>query len=184
MERILIAGVGNIFLGDDAFGVEVVHRLAHRLPESVRVTDFGIRGIDLAYALADGYQATILVDTVSRNGAPGTIYVIEPDLSSLDAETPCIDGHSLDPIKVLALVHSLGGEFKHVIVVGCEPQSFGDAEAGRLGLSEPVAAAVEEAAAMIESLVERMLAEQKEVAARVGPTQDRPIQTVQTGEST
>src|SRR6202030_732892 len=83
-ERILIAGIGNIFLGDDAFGVEVVRRLAARkLPDAIRVVDFGIRGFDLAYALMEGYEITILVDATPRGGQPGTLYTIEPDLRSV-----------------------------------------------------------------------------------------------------
>src|SRR3954462_334859 len=95
--RLLIAGVGNIFLGDDAFGVEVVQRLARRpLPEGIRVVDFGIRGLDLAYALLDGYEATILVDALPRGGPPGTLYVLEPELeasSSRAAGVPPIEAH-------------------------------------------------------------------------------------------
>ncbi len=82
-ERILIAGIGNIFLGDDAFGVEVVRRLsrsARKLPDEVRIVDFGIRGFDLAYALMEGYEVAILVDATPRGGVPGTLYTIEPDL--------------------------------------------------------------------------------------------------------
>jgi hydrogenase maturation protease len=130
--RILIAGIGNIFFGDDAFGVEVARHLALRpQPPSVRVTDFGIRGYDLAYALMDGYDVSILVDASPRGGAPGTVYTIEPDLQSLGAPTagqgiaPAIDGHSMDPMRVLASVKALGGDFKRVLVVGCEPESLG-----------------------------------------------------------
>lgn len=82
MKAILVAGVGNIFNGDDAFGVEVVRRLAQRkLPDGVRAIDFGIRGIDLTYALLDGYGALVLVDTAQRGELPGTISIVEPDLA-------------------------------------------------------------------------------------------------------
>ena len=119
-ERILIAGIGNIFLGDDAFGVEVVRRLAARkLPDAVRVVDFGIRGFDLAYALMEGYEVTILVDATPRGGEPGTLYTIEPDLRSASAPqtgvSPAIDAHSMDPLRVLGLVKALGGEFKRIL---------------------------------------------------------------------
>ncbi len=105
--RILIACVGNIFLGDDAFGVEVARELATRqLPEGVSVIDFGIRAFDLAYALLDPWDAVILVDAVPRGDAPGTLYTIEPDLSSIAAAETSdgpLDGHSMDPVKVVQL---------------------------------------------------------------------------------
>src|ERR1700683_2211821 len=146
-ERILVAGIGNIFLGDDAFGVEVVKRLTN-LPDSVHVTDFGIRGFDLAYAIMDGYETTILVDAVPRGGAPGTIYLIEPDardLESVEVGTDSFQAHGLNPLTVLALVKAMGGEFKRVLVVGCEPDSLDDGdEGGRMSLSTPVEAAIPE----------------------------------------
>src|SRR5580658_7980152 len=108
---ILIAGVGNIFLGDDAFGVEVVRRLAQReLPPEVRVVDFGIRGLDLTYALLDGYETVILVDATPRGGPPGTLYVLEPTQEGFsETDTPLIQTHGMDPVKVLRLVAALGG---------------------------------------------------------------------------
>lgn len=157
--RMLIAGIGNIFMGDDAFGVEVVRRLSNRpLPESVRVVDFGIRGLDLAYALQDGYEFTILVDACPRGEKPGTIYAIEPDMGSIDdsGPAPAVDAHSMDPMKVLRLARSMNADVKSVVVVGCEPATLGG-EQGYMGLSEPVATAVDEAVAMIESLVDRAL---------------------------
>jgi hydrogenase maturation protease len=185
--RILIAGIGNIFFGDDAFGVEVAHRLMLReQPPSVRVTDFGIRGYDLAYALMDGNDVAILVDASPRGGVPGTVYTIEPDLQSIVAPqghptAPAIDGHSMDPMRVLASVKALGGDFKRILVVGCEPESLGIETAdappasdemepfgtldenempqGRMGLSAPVAAAVDVAVTVIESLIWKILAE-------------------------
>ena len=153
---ILIAGIGNIFLGDDAFGVEVVRRLsAHQLPENVRLVDFGIRGYDLAYALLDGYDVTILVDACPRGDAPGTLYVIEPDLSDLgNADDPAspADAHTMNPLNVLRLATSMGGQLKRVLLVGCEPGTFGPEE-GQMGLSGPVEAVVDEAVKMVESLM-------------------------------
>src|SRR6516162_9596523 len=109
--RILVAGVGNIFLGDDAFGVEVAQRLMPRpQPEGVRVVDFGIRGLDLAYTLLDGYEAVVLVDAAPRGGTPGTLYVLEPDLESLtssDEGAPMIETHNLHPARVLRLVAAM-----------------------------------------------------------------------------
>jgi hydrogenase maturation protease len=152
--RILVAGIGNIFLGDDAFGVEVVKELTRsELPEGVDVVDFGIRGYDLAYAIMDGYAATILVDTTARGNAPGTLYLIEPDteqLAELTAEAP--DGHGLGPVQVLRLVQSLGGKIAQLYLVGCEPAVL-ETEDGNLGLSEPVRAAVPQAVEMIRTLV-------------------------------
>ena len=167
-ERILIAGIGNIFLGDDAFGVEVVQRLSQRnLPDSVRVADFGIRGFDLAYALMDGYETAILVDAAPRGEVPGTLYTIEPDLGSLRIEetgAPAIDAHSMNPVSVLKLVKALGGECKRVLVVGCEPETLGadDEVQGRMGLSQPVAEAVDRAIDVILSLTAELLSRQPE----------------------
>ena len=110
--RVLIAGVGNIFLGDDAFGVEVAQLLARRqLPDGVRVVDFGIRGLDLAYTLLDPYEAVVLVDAMPRGGRPGTLYVLEPECVPAEGSEaiPLMDAHSLDPARVLRLVASLGG---------------------------------------------------------------------------
>jgi hydrogenase maturation protease len=155
---ILIAGIGNIFLGDDAFGVEVAQRLANRkLPARVKVVDFGIRGFDLAYALLDGFDVTILVDACPRGGTPGTLYVIEPDLNATpqnpDAGQVAVDAHSMNPMNVIRMAKSMGGELKRILLIGCEPLTLGPEE-GAMGLSEPAAAMVEEAANRIETLVE------------------------------
>ncbi len=156
--RILVAGIGNIFLGDDAFGVEVARRLAdRRLPESVRVTDFGIRGFDLAYALLDDYDASILIDAVQRGGEPGTLYVIEPDGEEpSDPAAATVETHNLHPEKVLSLVRALGGRPRHVSIVGCEPATFGPDENGWMGLSAPVAAAVGEAVSLVETFIQKL----------------------------
>lgn len=158
--RILIVGIGNIFLGDDGFGCEVLRRLAGRAwPKEVRAVDFGIRGFDLAYALMDGYDVTIMVDATPRGGQPGTLYTIEPDLNeleSIDAQGMMVETHGMNPMKVLAMVKAMGGEFKRLLLVGCEPQTFGPEE-GQMGLSEPVEAAVDEAVGIVESLVAKIL---------------------------
>lgn len=157
--NILIAGIGNIFLGDDAFGCEVVKRLAERSwPENVRVVDFGIRGFDLAYALLDGYDVTILVDATSRGEAPGTLYTIKPEVNeieSIDGQSAVVETHGMNPMKVLSMVKSMGGDFREILLVGCEPATFGPAE-GQMGLSDAVAAAVPEAVTIIESLVAKV----------------------------
>jgi hydrogenase maturation protease len=165
--RLLIACVGNIFLGDDAFGVEVARRLAQcPLPEGVRVVDFGIRGLDLTYALLDGYEAVILVDAVPRGGPPGTLYVLEPEAGS--APDPAgsgvpIEAHNLDPANVLRLAAALGANVQRLILVGCEPGTTGDLEEMQSGLSDAVRAAVDEAVPLIESLVARLLQPDGEV---------------------
>jgi hydrogenase maturation protease len=155
---ILVAGIGNIFLGDDAFGCEVVKRLSDRAwPDNVRVVDFGIRGFDLAYALLDGNDVTIFVDATPRGEAPGTLYTIEPALDEIESiETSgVVDAHSMDPMKVLSMVKSMGGQFKKILLVGCEPATFGPEE-GQMGLSAAVEAAVDPAAAVVESLVNKL----------------------------
>lgn len=157
---VLIAGIGNIFLGDDAFGVEVAQRLARRpQPDGVRVVDFGIRGFDLAYALMDGDDAAILVDALSRGHSPGTLYVFEPDLPAADAPAPMVEAHSMDPVKVLRMAHAMGNgsQPQKVLVVGCEPATFGEEEGGQMGLSPSVAAIIDDAVELVESVVADML---------------------------
>lgn len=151
--RTLVACLGNIFLSDDGFGVEVARRLAREpLPEGVRVTDYGIRGMHLAYDLAEGFDTTILVDTAQRGDAPGTVYLIEPeprDGQGDQAPLSLFNAHGMQPDLVLSLAGSLGGDAGRVLVVACEPATL---EEG-IGLSAPVTAAVDEAAAMITRLV-------------------------------
>ncbi|HTR66019.1 MAG TPA: hydrogenase maturation protease [Terriglobales bacterium] len=157
--RILVAGIGNIFLGDDAFGVEVARRMAAiELPASVRITDFGIRGFDLAYALQDGYETTILVDACPHGDAPGTVYVIEPDLNALnDPQTPpAVEAHAMNPMNVLRMAAAMNIELRNILLVGCEPETLGGEE-GYMGLSAPVEAAVDHAVKVIESIIEKVL---------------------------
>ncbi|HEX2729932.1 MAG TPA: hydrogenase maturation protease [Rubrobacteraceae bacterium] len=155
-KRVLIAGIGNIFLGDDGFGVEVVKRLAGReWPEGVEVKDFGIRGMDLAYALHDGYDLVVFVDITPRGGEPGTVYLIEPEID--EDGMVSLDTHGMDPVKVIKLSRWLGAEPTRTLVVGCEPQvilSGEDYDDMLMELSGPVRAAVDEAAKLVESLVE------------------------------
>jgi hydrogenase maturation protease len=162
--RILVACVGNIFLGDDAFGVEVARELAgHLLPEEIAIVDYGIRGLDLAYALLEPWRAVVIVDAIAREGTPGDLYLleIEPD----GGNEAALDPHSMDPFRVFALARSLGEISAPIYVVGCEPAGFGDEFEGRMGLSERVAAAVPEAAEMVEQLVRRLLPD----CMRAGP---------------
>lgn len=153
--RVLVAGIGNVFLGDDGFGVEVVARLARRpVPKGVEVADFGIRGFDLAYALVDdAYDVAVLVDALPANGRPGELFLLEPDLDQVDGQG-LADGHGMDPVSVLRLVKQLGGTPPRLYVVGCQPASLGPEE-GQMGLSEPVQGALDGAVAMVEELVQR-----------------------------
>jgi hydrogenase maturation protease len=173
---ILVAGIGNIFLGDDAFGVEVARRLAARQqPDTVRVTDFGIRGYDLAYALLDGYDTTILVDACPRGDAAGTLYVIEPDLNDLggpEEQQGAVEAHSMNPLNVLRLASAMG-PLKRVLLVGCEPQTLGPEE-GQMGLSEPIEAALDDAVKMVESLIEKILTQSNSVAKNIRPNGRAP----------
>jgi hydrogenase maturation protease len=157
--KLLIAGVGNIFLGDDGFGVEVAKQLASAdLPDWAHVVDYGIRGMHLAYDLAGGYSSAILIDATARGGAPGTIYVIEPDLPDTPAawddeaalaSNPMFNAHGMQPDVVFSMLGMLGAKTRDVLVVGCEPASV---DYG-IGLSEPVAAAVDEAVKVVLDLV-------------------------------
>jgi hydrogenase maturation protease len=163
---ILVAGIGNIFLGDDAFGVEVVRALAQRqLQEGVRVIDFGIRGLDLSYALVDGYELVILVDACQRGGAPGTLYEIEPDLAEEGGpEGPQVEmeTHGLVPSKALSLARVIGSACGNIRLVACEPASFEVAEEGEIGLSAPVRNAVAEAIQLIETLITKFAQSRKQ----------------------
>ncbi|WP_438317225.1 hydrogenase maturation protease [Streptomyces sp. HUAS TT3] len=159
--RTLVAGIGNVFLGDDGFGVETVRRLsapgaaAARLPDGVETADIGVRGVHLAYQLLDGYDTLVLVDATARGGAPGTLYLIEAGADGPVApQTPVLDGHQMSPDAVLALLDTLcagtgAAPPRRIWVVGCEPGSLDEG----MGLSPPVAAAVDEAVRMVLDLV-------------------------------
>ena len=158
--RILVAGIGNIFQTDDGFGSEVARRLlaGPPPPEGVKIVDYGIRGVHLAYELLDGYDAAILVDATTQGGDPGTVYIIEPDVDAIETETGLaeagiVDAHGMDPASVLALLRSIGGRVERLLVVGCEPA---DVEEG-MGLTTAVAGAVDEAARLVWELVETEL---------------------------
>jgi hydrogenase maturation protease len=152
MTRILVAGVGNIFCGDDAFGVEVARRLARTEPAlDADVVDFGIRGLDLAFALTDRYDIAILIDAAPRGEEPGTLSVVEPQLGEAQ-ESGFVDAHGLDPATVLRNAARLGGTCAKTLLVACEPATLGF-EDGVMGLSEPVAAAVEPATSLVKRLV-------------------------------
>ncbi|MCW3033684.1 MAG: hydrogenase maturation protease [Solirubrobacteraceae bacterium] len=156
--RVLVAGIGNVFLGDDGWGVALAGRLAARaLPRGVDVADFGIRGMDLAYAMQDGYEAVVLLDATPRGQAPGTLYVIEPDLDEIEMT---LDAHGMDPVKVLALARTLGtATLPRTLVVGCEPQTRMSAEDEEIvaELSGPVRASLDSAVALVEDVLKDLM---------------------------
>jgi hydrogenase maturation protease len=159
---ILVAGIGNIFLGDDGFGVAVAQQLSGRnLPTAVRVVDFGIRGMDLAYAMQDGYETIILIDAFPHGQRPGTVSVVEPDLNGLAAsvaQETFLEPHAMNPVNVLRMATAMHGKFNRILLVGCEPATLGGDE-GKMGLSASVEAAVREAVKVVEHLVEKTLNE-------------------------
>jgi hydrogenase maturation protease len=167
--RILLACIGNIFLGDDGFGVEVARQLLQReqrYPANVQVSDFGICGLDLAYALLEDYDTLILVDTVQRGSPPGTLYLVEPDLSQIDSASGAsagrmaLDAHSMDPLRVLGFARTLGAQLMRTLLVGCEPAELAnesDYSEMQVGLSAPVQAALAGALHMLDTLIAELL---------------------------
>ena len=156
--RVLVAGIGNIFLGDDGFGVEVANRLARRsVPEGVRVADFGIRGIHLAYELLDGYDALVLIDAMPMGDEPGTLAVIEPGPLPPPADgddlAPVVDAHSMNPGVVLSMLAGLEASVGRIIVVGCEPANLDEG----IGLSPPVSDAVDRAVDLCEDVLAELM---------------------------
>jgi hydrogenase maturation protease len=179
-----VAGIGNIFLGDDAFGVEVSQKLLRRpAREGMHIEDFGIRGIDLTYKLMDGWDAVILIDAVSRGLPPGTIYTIDTQQSDPQADAPLpqglplIEAHNLDPAKVLHLVRSMGGKIGQVLLVGCEPTPIDVEQDFQVQLSPPVAAAVDVAVQTVEALIEKLLCGQL-ITGDVQPTEGAEYVTI------
>jgi len=199
--RVLVAGIGNVFLGDDGFGVEVVRRVdAAELPPAVDVADYGIRGLHLAYELLDGRHDTlIMVDAVPLDGPPGTLAVLDvgdaaadtggaaPDIgadtgadtgagAAADTAAAVVDGHGMDPLTVLRLLHRLGGAVDRALVVGCRPESVDE----RMGLSPPVAAAVPEAVRLVAEVARAEAA--RTVPARAESARAGAARTDTTGE--
>jgi hydrogenase maturation protease len=156
--RVLVAGIGNIFFGDDGFGVEVVRRLAARglaspeIPGEVKIADFGIRGLHLAYEMVSGYDVVILIDAVPRGAAPGTLCVIEPDLQA-PSNGALADAHGMTPDAVLSFVRVLGGCSARVVIVACEPERVDEG----IGLSAAVEGAADRAVASVVNVVKREL---------------------------
>jgi hydrogenase maturation protease len=151
--RVLVAGIGNIFLSDDGFGVAVAQRLARRaMPEGVRAVDFGIRGIHLAYELLDGYDALVLIDAMPLGEPPGTVAFVEPnDIEVPDGDDPnaVLDAHSMHPGVVLTMMAMLQVPVERIVILGCQPATL---EEG-IGLSAPVAAAVEATVDLLDDLL-------------------------------
>ncbi len=153
-DRILVAGIGNIFLGDDGFGPEVMrHVVGQSLGAGVRAVDYGIRGMHLAYDLLEEWHALVLVDALPNRGAPGALHVFEADHETL-SPTAGLEAHSVDPSAVFATLNALGGAAPQTIVVGCEVESTEDG----MGLSEPVGAAVPAAVSVINDVLAELLA--------------------------
>lgn len=158
--RVLVAGIGNVFMADDGFGVEVAHRLVQReLPAGVDVVDFGIRGMDLVFALGEGYDAAVFVDAVPRGDPPGTLFLIEPDREEIENGPVTLDAHGMDPVRVLVLARQLGPVPERILVVGCEPLVAVDGDDEELvgELSDPVRAAVDGAVELVESVLGELL---------------------------
>ena len=147
--RILVAGIGNIFLGDDGFGPEVMrHVVTQSLGDDVNAVDYGIRGMHLAYDLLEQWRALVLVDALPNRGAPGRLHIFEADHETL-SPTAGLEAHSMDPAAVFATLKALGGTAPRTIVVGCEAENVEDG----IGLSDPVTAAVPAAVAAINDVL-------------------------------
>jgi hydrogenase maturation protease len=162
--RTLVAGVGNVFLGDDGFGVEVARLLAGRPhPAGVEIADFGIRGVHLVYELLDGCDLFVLVDAAPRGGEPGTVTVLEVGQDDAAQRppmmgAPVMDGHGLTPDDIFAMLATMGGHPGRSLLVACEPA---DVSAG-MGLSEPVRAALPYAVRAVEEILGQLEIGQKE----------------------
>jgi hydrogenase maturation protease len=155
-DGVLVAGIGNIFLGDDGFGPEVVRELGRRsepLPEHVQVVDYGIRGMHLAYDLLSGFDALVLVDTVPGEGEPGDLVTLQ--ISPDDLDRGEFDAHGMEPAAVLSVLPSLGGELPPTYIVGCHPASLEE----EMGLSQPVRDAVPKAADAVRALLRKLLSD-------------------------
>jgi len=160
--KLLVAGIGNILFGDDGFGPEVARVLAAEPIEGVKIEDYGIRGLHLAYELVSGYDRAFLIDAVPRGGEPGTLYVVEPESSETSASP---DPHRMDLENVFAFLKLTGGEAPPITIVGCEPSTAGEV----MGLTEPVRAAVRPAVELIRRLVREALGSSAQSSTRSMP---------------
>ncbi|MEO8897931.1 MAG: hydrogenase maturation protease [Candidatus Dormibacter sp.] len=180
--RVLVAGIGNIFLGDDGFGVAVAQELLRSgslTCQDVKVGDYGIRGYDLAYEILEGYETVVLIDATQRGDLAGTVYVIEadsdasvPDVSAdPDHGQGAFQGHLMTPAAVFHLVRTMGGTMGRVLLVGCEPETFGPQNIGQMELSQVVADAVPHAVITVERIVRDSLDAFAVPAAAAAPDQ-------------
>jgi hydrogenase maturation protease len=162
-KRVMVAGIGNMFMSDDGFGGEVVKKLRQKnQPEGVEIRDFGTGGLKLAYDLMRGYDALIMIDASSRDEEPGTLYVIEPQEEDFDVdleEGGPIDPHGADPVTVLRFVKSVGAWPAKIVIIGCEPE---DVEEFEVGLSEPVQQAVDRAVELVEETIDEIYKQEEE----------------------
>jgi hydrogenase maturation protease len=158
--KLLVAGVGNIFFGDDGFGPEVARALVAEPIEGVTIEDYGIRGLHLAYEMLAGYDRVFLVDAMPRGGVPGSLYVAEPEMH--DAGT-APDAHRMDLENVFGLMRMIGGDSPPVTIVGCEPSDAAET----IGLSEPVRYAIQPAVELVRRLVAGALAGEATVERRI-----------------
>lgn len=161
--RILVAGIGNVFLGDDGFGSETARRLAAEpFPDAVKVTDYGIRGMHLAFDLLDGYETLVIIDAMPRGGSPGDLVVLE--IGQDDLGPGEFDAHGMEPASVLASLAALGGRLPpRTLLVGCEPAGV---EEG-IGLTPAVEAAVERAVTTVKTIIASELANQPDLSESV-----------------
>jgi len=168
VKKILIAGIGNIFYGDDAFGCEVIRHLNRQpLPTGVSAIDFGIRSYDLACALMEDYDAVILVDAAGRGEKPGTVYLMEPEASRPDQfERVTVDAHAMNPVSVIQMAQSFGGVNTKLYLVGCEPAVL-ESHNGEMGLSPEILAAVPKAAELTTLLVKELLPHQEKTVTNL-----------------
>ena len=161
-KRVMIAGVGNMFMKDDGFGGAVIKRIANKVfPEGVEIKDFGTGGLKLAYDLMKGYDGLILLDASQRGEKPGTLYVIEPDEKEFDADLEQggpIDPHGADPVMVLRFVKAIGSWPAKVMIVACEPETVEDLE---IGLSQAVGASIDKAVELVDEIINDIYTDKK-----------------------
>jgi hydrogenase maturation protease len=169
VRKVLVAGIGNAWMGDDGFGSEVVKQLGTvELPPGVAVMDFGTGGLNLAYEVMRGYDALLILDISQQGGSPGTLYVIEADEDSVDGsiqDGDSLNPHGMDPKTVLRFVKSIGAWPGKVLVIACEPAVV---EEIGFQLSESVAGAVEPA---VKLVLEQIAELQTDAAYQADPAQ-------------
>lgn len=159
-ERVLVAGVGDVFRGDDGFGAYAVRELTERgYPQQVRVTDFGVKSEDLASEIQNGYEAVILLEAVANGGTPGTLYVFDPEVDPVEAGQAIFSSQGLAPEDALKVLDAFDGYDGQILIVGCEPQSFEQVDA----LNDPVEAALPDAMSLLDSLLARLLGRDGEI---------------------